>query len=181
MKTLLILAHPDMENSVANKIIVEQVQASLADVTVRDISRLYPDFDIDADAEQAALLEHDAIVFQYPFYWYSMPAILKHWFDVVFTYQFAYGSQGDKLKDKLFQASFTVGAAKMGYQPLGDHHFYVPEFCKGLEQTAYLAQMKYQQPVYSFGHSLNAGHSVSEVEVNARSHARSLLERLASF
>lgn len=51
-------------------------------------------------AEQEALLRHDTIILQYPMFWFNMPAILKLWFDEVFTYQFAYGSQGDKLKDK---------------------------------------------------------------------------------
>ncbi|WP_370450992.1 NAD(P)H-dependent oxidoreductase [Olivibacter sp. XZL3] len=31
------------------------------------------------------------MLFQYPFYWLSLAAILKHWIDEVFQYQFAYG------------------------------------------------------------------------------------------
>jgi len=49
------------------------------------------------------LLEHDRIVLQFPMYWYSMPPLLKKWLDDVLTYNFAYGSKGDKLKGKDLQ------------------------------------------------------------------------------
>ncbi|WP_419999067.1 NAD(P)H-dependent oxidoreductase [Streptomyces boninensis] len=45
----------------------------------------------DVRAEQEKLLWADTIIFQFPLWWYSMPAILKGWVDRVFTYHFAYG------------------------------------------------------------------------------------------
>ncbi len=45
----------------------------------------------DVLAEQEKLLWADTIVFQFPLWWYSMPAILKGWVDRVFTSHFAYG------------------------------------------------------------------------------------------
>lgn len=41
--------------------------------------------------EQRRLLAADTLVLQFPLWWYSMPAILKGWFDRVFTKGFAYG------------------------------------------------------------------------------------------
>lgn len=78
-----------------------------------------------------------------------MPAILKHWFDVVFEYQFAYGSEGDKLKGKSFQISFTIGGPVESYKSTGYNTFEISEFLKNLEQTANLAQMKYLAPIYT--------------------------------
>ncbi|RRR99471.1 NAD(P)H-dependent oxidoreductase [Glycomyces terrestris] len=46
---------------------------------------------LDVRAEQEKLLWADTIVFQFPLWWYAMPAILKGWVDRVFTYHFAYG------------------------------------------------------------------------------------------
>ena len=138
---LIILAHPNFGKSLANKTVIEELQNSNLDVEVRNIHDLYSDYKIDVKAEQEALLRHETIVFQYPFYWYNMPAILKQWFDVVFEYQFAYGSQGNKLKDKNFVPSFTVGSSESSYNVLGFQHFRVYEFCKNLEQTALFAQM----------------------------------------
>lgn len=45
----------------------------------------------DVLAEQEKLLWADTIIFQFPLWWYTMPAILKGWVDRVFTYHFAYG------------------------------------------------------------------------------------------
>jgi len=45
----------------------------------------------DVLAEQEKLLWADTVIFQFPLWWYSMPAILKGWVDRVFTYHFAYG------------------------------------------------------------------------------------------
>lgn len=151
MKTLVILAHPELEKSIANKRIAEGLKSKNCNVEVRDIFSLYPEYKIDIEAEQNALLEADTIIFQYPFWWYNMPAILKHWFDMVFNFNFAYGPEGDKLKSKNFQLSFTIGGPADSYSPLGYNHFRIEELTKPMEQTAYLAQMNFLPPVYEYG------------------------------
>jgi NAD(P)H dehydrogenase (quinone) len=45
----------------------------------------------DIRTEQAKLLAADAVVLQFPLWWYSTPAILKGWIDRVFAKGFAYG------------------------------------------------------------------------------------------
>jgi putative NADPH-quinone reductase len=175
---LIVLAHPAFNKSFANKTIIEELEHSNLDIEVRHIQNLYPDYSINAKAEQEALLRHQTIVFQYPIYWYNMPAILKHWFDVVFEYQFAYGSNGDKLKGRNFVPSFTVGAPEREYTTLGDHHFRVYEFCKSLEQTAYYTQMNYMEPIYFHGTSLAAGYTEEDVKNKAKDHAQRLITRL---
>ncbi len=45
----------------------------------------------DVMAEQEKLLWADALILQFPLWWFSMPAILKGWVDRVFAYGFAYG------------------------------------------------------------------------------------------
>ncbi|MEQ7801326.1 NAD(P)H-dependent oxidoreductase [Pedobacter sp. ASV1-7] len=181
MKTLIILAHPDFDKSLANKTIIEDLKLSTLDIEIRNIQDLYPNYKIDMAAEQNALLRNTTIVFQYPFYWYNMPAILKHWFDVTFTHQFAYGSKGDKLKNKNFLASFTIGASEKEYFTLGEHHFRVHDFCKNLEQTAYYSQMNYIDPIYFHGTSLTAGYTEEDVKKKAKDHAQKLIERLTNL
>lgn len=60
---------------------------------VRDSGRAFDTGDLTADvrAEQEKLLWADTIIFQFPLWWYAMPAILKGWVDRVFTSHFAYG------------------------------------------------------------------------------------------
>ncbi|NME67372.1 NAD(P)H-dependent oxidoreductase [Flammeovirga aprica] len=151
MKTLMIVAHPELEKSIANKYISTTIKEKVEDIEVRDIFKLYPDYKIDIEAEHEALLKADTIIFQYPFYWYNMPAILKAWFDAVFSFNFAYGPEGDKLKGKNFLLSFTVGGPSDAYSPLGYNHFRIEDFLKPMEQSAYLAKMNYLDPIYEHG------------------------------
>ncbi|MBX2952814.1 MAG: NAD(P)H-dependent oxidoreductase [Leadbetterella sp.] len=65
---LVILAHPNSDKSFANKTIIEELQKSDLELEIRTIHDLYPDYKIDVKAEQEALLRHQTIVFQYPFY-----------------------------------------------------------------------------------------------------------------
>jgi putative NADPH-quinone reductase len=178
---LIILGHPTFEKSFANKTIIEELQKSDLDLEIRHLQKLYPNYNIDIKSEQEALLRHKTIVFQYPFFWYNMPAILKHWFDMVFTYQFAYGSNGDKLINKNFVPSFTVGAPEKEYHTLREHHFRVYEFCKNMEQTAYYSQMNYIDPIYFHGTSLAAGYTEEEVKNKAKDHAKRLIGRLTDL
>jgi NAD(P)H dehydrogenase (quinone) len=45
----------------------------------------------DIEAEQAKLLAADAVILQFPIWWFGMPAILKGWVDRVFASGFAIG------------------------------------------------------------------------------------------
>lgn len=45
----------------------------------------------DIEREQQKLRWADAVLLQFPLWWFSMPAILKGWFDRVYAYGFAYG------------------------------------------------------------------------------------------
>ena len=46
---------------------------------------------VDITLEQEKLLWADAVILQFPLWWYSMPAILKGWVERVYAYGFAYG------------------------------------------------------------------------------------------
>ena len=99
MKTLVNVFHPKLEQSTVNRLWAQRLEG-LPDVTVRRVYSLYPDGKIDVAAEQAALLAHDRLVFQHPFFWYSVPPLMKQWFDDVLTYNWAYGPQGKALAGK---------------------------------------------------------------------------------
>jgi NAD(P)H dehydrogenase (quinone) len=45
----------------------------------------------DIASEQRKLLAADAVILQFPLWWFGMPAILKGWVDRVFAYGLAYG------------------------------------------------------------------------------------------
>ncbi|RZL14887.1 MAG: flavodoxin family protein, partial [Pedobacter sp.] len=88
MKTLVILSHPNLENSIANKTIIEHLKKTIpaSQLEVRHLESLYPDYRINIESEQAALLNSDFLIFQHPLYWYATPSILKKYLDDVMTW-----------------------------------------------------------------------------------------------
>lgn len=180
---LVISGHPNLAASNTNTVILDELQTRFDSLSVRRLDRLYPDYQIDVAAEQQALLEADIIVLQYPFYWYSVPALLKKWIDDVFSYNFAYGSKGDKLKGKQFILSFTIGGPSESYQALGYNHFTIEQLVMPLQQTAYLAGMEFHSPVYSHGMVYIPGvyNELSDVQDRAREHAQRLGDKLAQL
>jgi NAD(P)H dehydrogenase (quinone) len=49
---------------------------------------------MDIESEQRKLLAADAVILQFPLWWFGMPAILKGWVDRVFANGLAYGFKG---------------------------------------------------------------------------------------
>ncbi len=115
MKTLILLAHPDIALSVINKSWIEILPKENKDITVHNIYVAYPDWKIDVKAEQALLESHDRIIFQYPIYWYNMPPLMKKWFDEVYAYGWCYGPGGDKLEGKEIGLAISTGGIAEAY------------------------------------------------------------------
>ena len=181
-KTLIISGHPDLNLSNANKAVLARVEG-LPGVTVRRLDALYPDFGIDVPAEQAALLEADTVVLQFPFHWYSVPALLKLWMDQVLAYGFAYGSTGDKLRGKTLIVSTTIGGPAASYQRGGYNHFSITDLLKPLEQTANLTGMTWHPPVVSHGMIFIPGvyNTLEAVLERAEDHASRLGEAIRAL
>ncbi|MFT5368959.1 MAG: glutathione-regulated potassium-efflux system ancillary protein KefG [Candidatus Latescibacterota bacterium] len=144
-KVLILFAHPAFQKSRANRQLVDAVQ-NLDGVTFCDLYELYPDFNIHVAKEQQLLLDHDVIVFHHPFYWYSSPALLKEWQDLVLEHGFAYGNEGTALKDKWLLTMITTGGGEEAYRQEGYNHFTIPELLQPFEQTAGLCKMLYLPP-----------------------------------
>ncbi len=82
----------------------------------------------DVTAEQQKVLAADAVIFQFPLWWYGMPAIMKGWIDRVWAYGLAYGyadagnryRYGDgAFKGKRALLCVTVGGPDKDYSPRG--------------------------------------------------------------
>ena len=149
-KTLVIFAHPRFEESKVNRALLETAYAA-EDVTVRDLYELYPDFNIDVQAEQIELLQHDTIIWHHPFYWYSCPPLLKHWIDQVLEYNWAYGPSGKFLAGKQIFNILTAGGTRQVYCATGHNNYTIAEFLRPFEQTAVLCGMRYLPPYAVFG------------------------------
>ena len=135
MRILVLFAHPRLRQSVVQRAMLAAIQG-LEDVTIRDLYAEYPDLMIDPRREQAELLDHDLLVLQHPLYWYSAPAIVKEWLDVVLEEGWAYGSGGTRLHGKFLLNALSTGGPQEAYHDQGRNRFPVRALLAPFDQTA---------------------------------------------
>ncbi len=97
---IVIHAHPYPSTSRAGAALLAAIR-DLPGLEIRSLYDLYPDFDIDVAAEQAALERADVVALMHPLHWYAAPAMLKHWIDTVLVEDWAHVERDSaKLKGK---------------------------------------------------------------------------------
>lgn len=168
---VLLLAHPDLAHSRVHAALRRALARKGERWELRDLYALYPDYDIDVGAEQAALLRARLVVWLHPLHWYGMPPLLKLWLDEVFAYGWAYGPGGTQLAGKDLWLAVSAGGTEASYRPDGHNRFFVDAFWPPYEQTAQLAGMRFLPPLVLFG-----AHRATQAEIAA--HADTLVDHL---
>lgn len=149
-KVLINFAHPARRRSTMNNALRKAVEG-LDHVTINDLYSNYPDYLIDVPKEQQLCEEHDIIIFQHPFYWYSTPAIMKEWLDLVLQHGWAYGSSATTLHGKLFLQALTAGGEEETYHEDGYNKSTIRELTSPYRATANLCGMEWIPPFAIFG------------------------------
>lgn len=173
-KTLIIFNHPNFQNSIFNHALIEQAKKQEG-VLVRHLDEIYGSdtkgFDI--QKEQELLMEYERIIFQFPLYWFSTPAMLKAYEDEVLSYGFAYGKSGDKLVGKEFKAVVTIGAMEEAYQAGGWNDKSLNEILSPLQTMARFCGMTYTRAFTTFSTTAKKFES-QEIEKIATKYAQML-------
>jgi glutathione-regulated potassium-efflux system ancillary protein KefG len=159
-KILILFAHPRLSTSVVQNAMLRAVYG-LENVTFHDLYAAYPDFIIDVKREQEMLLAHDIFVFQHPFYWYSSPAIVKEWLDLVLENGWAYGTGGSKLHRKIMMNAISTGGSKDAYRDNGRNRFEISQLLAPFDQSAHLCGMAYLAPFV-----IHTGRQMGEAELS---------------
>jgi glutathione-regulated potassium-efflux system ancillary protein KefF len=171
----IIYAHPYPDRSRANRALLAAVR-DMPDVETRSLYDLYPDFAIDVEAEREALLRSDVVVWQAPFYWYGLPALLHLWIEKVLAHGWAYGQGGTAVRGKTALWVATTGAPIAEYQPGRMHGHPFDTFVPAISQTARFCGMHWAGPPLV----LHGAHRVSDAEIDAAAvRYRARLEALA--
>ena len=172
-RVLILFAHPALQKSRVQRRLAEAVR-DLPGVTFHDLYEAYPEFDVDVKREQGLLLDHDVVVLQFPFYWYSTPALLKEWQDLVLEHGWAYGSTGTALRGKSMLCALSTGGGAAAYAPGGRNRFTIDRFLTPLDQTAHLCGMTFLEPFVVHG-----THAMTPEAIAAQAAAyRERIERL---
>jgi glutathione-regulated potassium-efflux system ancillary protein KefF len=169
----VIHAHPYLSRSRTNRALAAALGA-LPDVGLRSLYDLYPDFDIDVPAEQRALAQARLVVWMHPVYWYSVPALLKHWFDKVLAFGWAYGDDGFALRGKHCLWVPTTGGGEQTYRVGALHAFPFASFAPAIEQTARYCGMHWEPP-----HVVYRADALDDAELSAQADA--LCRRVAPW
>lgn len=160
-RILILFAHPALEKSRVNRQLIKAVRG-MDSIAIHDLYEQYPNFHINVKFEQELLVTHDIIIFQHPFYWYSSPAILKEWQDLVLEHGFAYGDNGTALRGKKLLSAITTGGSEQAYCRQGHNYFTIRELLAPFEQTAHLCGMEYLPPFVIHGtHQLQEARQIS--------------------
>ena len=84
-KVVILLAHPNMKESQANKALTDAVK-DMDEVAVYNLYELHNESTFNVDEWSKIISHAAAVIYQFPFYWMSAPSLLKKWQDEVFTY-----------------------------------------------------------------------------------------------
>ena len=176
---LVLVAHPELEQSRANRRLMDgartlQSASPVGRIEVRDLYALYPDYLIDIAAEQAALAAARLVVWQQPIHWYGMPPLLKLWVDDVLAFGWAYGPGGTALRGKDLWLVASTGGPEDSYRPDSYNRYFFDAFLPPYEQTAALCGMRFLPPLI-----LHGAHKASEADLEA--HASTFAQRLADY
>lgn len=183
MKTLIIVAHPNISKSVINKRFIEELRKDPEKYTVHELTSAYPDGKIDVDQEQKLVEAHDHLVLQFPIQWFSCPPILKTWLDEVLTQGWAYGRNGgDKLHGKKVALAVTAGIRQSDYQESGRYHYTLEQLLTPFETTfRYYCHADYRSFFAFYGAELVPGEeyfsSTEEIEKGVKDYLE-FLEKL---
>ena len=165
MKNILVVSgHTNLNDSVANKTILEELEKRFPKAEFDYLDKLYPDFEIDVESEQHKLLKADVIVFQFPVFWYTMPSLMSRWMEETFKHGFSHGSTGDKLHGKKLIASFTTGAPEAMYHKDAAMGYEIEDFLHPIKAACSLCGVEFAGFVYTGGVSYQSRNDKEKLE-----------------
>src|SRR5438105_10518942 len=133
---LVIAAHPAINQSRVNRLLLRAARQAAPRVVVRELYALYPDYLIDVAAEQALLAAARLVVWQHPIHWYGMTPLMKLWVDEVLSFGWAYGPGGHALEGKDVWLVASTGGPSESYRPDSYNRYFFDAFLPPYEQTA---------------------------------------------
>ena len=141
-----------METSSINKRWMEELNKFPEKYTVHELYKAYPDEILDIEKEQELIESYDKIIFQFPFYWFSSPPLLKKWLDEVLLYGWAYGSKsGFKVGGKKITLAISTGIDDEGFSASGKYKYTMKELLRPFELSFEYIKADYREPFIYYG------------------------------
>ena len=126
-KVVILLAHPNMKESQANKALIDAV-SDIEGVAVFNLYELSQEIAFNVDEWSKIISDASAVIYQFPFYWMSAPSLLKKWQDEVFTFL----SKTPAVAGKPLTVVTTTGSEYEAYRSGGRNRFTMDELITSL-------------------------------------------------
>lgn len=135
-----------LSESAYYKYAAEQINAHQNNLFVKDLKE-----------EMDLILSADVLIFNFPFWWFGLPAILKGWVDRVLAYGFAYGGEygmgpNGRFKGRKAFLTFTTGSPASFYTVEGAHRRTIDDILRNIQEGVLgLVGYEVQQPFIAYG------------------------------
>ena len=150
-RVLVLVSHPNLEDSRINDTLATAA-GTVNGITVRHIDSALQanDGHFNVEEEQAIVDAHDVLVFQFPWYWYSAPAVVKQYLDEILTRGWAYVG-GNALEGKPVIFAISTGGMADAYRADGHNKFTMTELLAPYIATANMTKMIWNEPFVVHG------------------------------
>ena len=157
-KVVILLAHPNIKGSQANKALIDAV-SDIEGVAVFNLYELSEDIAFNVDEWSKIISDASAVIYQFPFYWMSAPSLLKKWQDEVFTHL----SKTPAVAGKPLMIVTTTGSEYDAYRSGGRNRFTTDELLRPYQGSAIHSGMAWQTPIVVYGMgTADAGKNIAE-------------------
>jgi glutathione-regulated potassium-efflux system ancillary protein KefF len=157
-RVLVLFAHAAPHLSRVNRRLAEAARL-VEGVYLHDLYESYPDFYIDPAREHALLAQAGTLVFLFPLQWYSVPALLKEWIDVVLRDAW---TGTPRVGGRRFWLVTSTGAGAAEFAPGARQGRPFADFLAPFEQVAAACGMEWLAPLV-----LHGAHDVDGAAVEA--------------
>ena len=159
-QVVVLLAHPDIKSSQANKALMDAIK-ELEEVAVYNLYEMRPEDAFNVDSWSKIISQASAIVFQFPLYWMSAPSLLK---------------KTPAVAGKALLVAVTTGSEYSAYRSGGRNNFTIDELLRPYQGSAIHAGMVWQTPVVAYGMgTADAGKNIAEGVNNYKVRIESLV------
>ncbi|MDU1890528.1 MAG: NAD(P)H-dependent oxidoreductase [Dysgonomonas sp.] len=142
-KVVIILAHPDFNESEANKALLDAVY-NPADV---ELYNLYSEKQYSITDWANILMKASFVIFQFPFFWMSAPSKLKEWQDQMLNTL----AKTPAISGKPFMVVTTTGWSQDSYRSGGKIGFTMDELLRPYQAGMTYAGMIWKTPLIVYG------------------------------
>lgn len=157
-KVVILLAHPNIKESQANKALVDAV-SDMEGVAVFNLYELSQEIAFNVDEWSKIISDASAVIYQFPFYWMSAPSLLKKWQDEVFTFL----SKTPGCRRQIVDSGNDHGIRIRSVSQWRQKPLTMDELLRPYQVSAIHSGMSWQTPIVVYGMgTADAGKNIAE-------------------